>query len=494
MSLICDFMNDLICVFDVGTTGARTIIFDINGKEIVKEYEEYQISKQPVGISEQDPNIWWVAIKNSCNKVVKSGKFKPEDIIGISAAFARGTVTLIDSNNEILHPALTWMDEREITDAKGFVEELVWRNSIPKVLWIKSNKPDLFGKAVKIICPDSFIYMKLCGKYVTDPTNGIMGILNLDSLQWDKDLAEAYELPLSLWPELHTPGEFVGELSSTAAKDLGLKMNTPIILGGGDQQCAALGMGVIDKAQAKVTTGTGTFVDYVIDEPKRVVGDIPIFTYPHLIKGKWVLEGVMPGTGTMLQSFAKNFSQLTLKECEEKNLNVYDLLTKEAESAPPGSNGLLFIPLYMFRKGTIHGLGWHHNRAHFVRAIMESAALSAQMYLTLIEGFAGVKTDVLKSDGGAMNSDFWAQMFADVINKKIMIPENKDGAAMGAAILGFFGCNKYDSINKAIEKMVRFESIKNPIKENFKVYKKLSRIFLPTNLDILNKKRVTKDL
>ncbi len=487
-------MNDLICVFDVGTTGARTIIFDATGKEIVKAYEEYQIPKQPVGISEQDPQIWWDAIKNTCNRVVKSGNFNPEDVIGISAAFARGTVTILDKNDEILHPALTWMDERELTDAKGFKDELVWRNSLPKLLWLKANKPELFSKASKIICPDSYIYMKLCDKYVTDPTNGIFGILNLETLRWDEKLAEAFELPLKLWPELHNPGEVIGELSTGAAADLGLKSSTPIVLGGGDQQCAALGMGVIEKGKSKVTTGTGTFVDYVIEEPKRVVGDIPIFTYPHVIKGKWVLEGVMPGTGTMFQTYAKNFSQLLLKECEEKNLNVYNMLTKEAELAPPGSNGLLFIPLYIFRKGTIHGLGWHHNRTHFARAIMESAALSAQMYLTLIEGFGGIRTEELKSDGGAMNSSFWAQIFADVINKKVLLPENKDGAALGAAILGFHGCGKYNNLSDAINQMVRFVEEKIPNKENVKIYKKLSRIFFSTVLETNEKKRITKDL
>ena len=168
--------------------------------------------------------------------------------------------------------------------------------------------------------------------------------------------------------------------------------------------------------------------------------------------------------------------------------------TKEAESVPPGSNGLLFIPLYIFRKGTIHGLGWHHGRAHFARAIMESAALSAQMLLTLIEGFGGTKTEVLKSDGGAMNSSFWAQIFADVTNKKILIPENKDGAAMGAAILAFYGCEKFNSLTEAINQMVRFSDEKNPNKDNAKIYKKLNRIFMPKTLETLEKQRVTKNL
>jgi len=98
-------MNDLMCVFDVGTTGARTIIFDINGNEIAKAYEEYPIVNQPVGISEQDPQIWWNAIRNTCNMVMKN--IDPDDVIGISASFLRGTTTIIDKEGNVLHPALT---------------------------------------------------------------------------------------------------------------------------------------------------------------------------------------------------------------------------------------------------------------------------------------------------------------------------------------------------------------------------------------------------
>ncbi|MFX0075395.1 MAG: FGGY-family carbohydrate kinase [Candidatus Hermodarchaeota archaeon] len=488
-------MSNLICVFDCGTTGTRTVIFDNTGKEIAKAYEEYVIPSQPVGISEQNPQVWWNAIRNTTNMVVKSGKFNPDDIVGISGSFARGTVTLINKERDVLHPALTWMDDRELLDAKGHIDEIVLRNSIPKLLWLKENKPELFSKTFKIICPDSYTYMKLCGEFVTDPSNAIGGILNLNTLKMDEDLAEAYELPIDLWPEVHEPGEVIGELSSEAANDLGLKPNIPIVLGGGDQQCAALGLGVVENGQAKVTTGTGTFVDLVIDEGLRPsVEGIPIFTFPHVIKGKWMLEGVMPGTGTMFQTYARNFSQLQIKESQELSTNVYDTLTKEAEQAPPGCNGLLFVPLYIFRKGTIHGLGWHHGRPHFARAIMESSALSANMYLGMLEAIARVKTIEVKVDGGGMNSDFWAQIFADILNRRILIPENKDGGALGAAILGFYGTKTHSSIESAIESMSRFVTEKNPIKENVKAYKKLVRLFLPIVLETNEKKRVTKDL
>ena len=485
-------MSDLICVIDAGTTGTRTMIFDTNGNVISKSYEEYPIMKQPVGISEQDPSIWWKLVRDTCNNAIKN--LSPDDIIGISGSFHRQTTTIIDKNNEVLHPALTWMDERAVTDTKVFVEDEGLRRTIPKLLWLRDNKPEAFSRTHKIIFPDTYIYLRLCGAHVTHPTNGIGGIMDNTTWKWDVNLAESYNLPLDLWPELKQSGEIIGELTGEAASQLGLKPNIPVIMGGGDQQCSALGLGVIEKGQAKITTGTGTFADIVVEKPIKPAGDFPIFTFPSVVKERWHLEGVMPGTGTALNWFRDNFSQMQVKDCEQNQTNIYDLLTKEASEVPPGSNGLLFVPLYIFRKGTIHGLGWNHSRAHMIRAIMESAALSANMYLTLIEGVAGTKVTEVKADGGAMNSELWVQIFADVMQKEVIVPEVKDGAAMGAAILGFYGCKRFNDLNTGIQNMVRFADRKIPIKSNSKVYKKLVPIFMPTVFDLFDKKRVTKDL
>jgi xylulokinase len=485
-------MSELICVFDIGTTGTRTIIFNADGKEIAKSYKEYIVQKQPIGISEQDPNLWWNTVKETCNQAIK--KVDINEITGISAAFLRETLTFLDQDKNYLHPALTWLDEREETNAKDWNKEDGLRRAIPKILWIKNRKPEIFNRTAKICFVDTFIYNKLCGVLATDLTNGVMGILNLQTLKWDEKLAERFQIPLNLWPELHFPGEVIGDLSNEAAKELGLKAHIPIIMGSGDQQTAALGLGAIKTNQAKITLGTGTFVDVVTDKPAEVTGDIPIFSYPSVVRGKWNIEGAMPGTGTTMKWFKDNFSQLQVKESFESNLDVYDLLAKEASTIPPGSEGLLFLPLYMFRKGTIHGLGWNHSRAHMIRAIMESAALSAQMYLQMLEAIARAKISEVRADGGAMNSPLWSQILADITSKKVLIPQVKDGAALGAAILGFCGIKQYPSLDAAVDKMVHFSESIEPRGENVKVYKKLIRIFMPALLEIYDKKRVTKDL
>ncbi len=485
-------MSELACVFDVGTTGARTIIFDVNGKLIAKSYVEYVIPKQPYGISEQDPLIWWNAVIKTCNDVVK--KININDIIGIAASFQRQTVTFLDKIGEVLHPALTWMDGREETSTKDWFKEEGTRRTIPKVLWIKKNKPEVFNKLSKIAHADTYIYHRLCNVMATDPANGVMGILNYDTLKWDENLAERFEIPIDLWPDAYFYGDYLGELSQTAANELGLNKNVPIFMGGGDQQCAALGLGVIEEGQVKITTGTGSFIDYVTDKRIKPSETAPIFSYPSVIRNKWHIEGSIIGAGTMLKWFKDNFSQLQVDKSSKEKKNVYDILAEEASTIPPGSEGLMFIPLYMWRKGTIHGIGWNHTRAHFIRAIMESACMGAQMCLQILEAVGGSKISEVRADGGAMNSHLWAQILADVTSKKILIPEVKDSAALGAAILVFHNSKRYGSLNNAITNMIRFTEFKEPIEQNIGIYKKLTNIFIQTLIDIDQKKRVTRDL
>ncbi|HEC39745.1 MAG TPA: autoinducer-2 kinase, partial [bacterium] len=100
----------------------------------------------------------------------------------------------------------------------------------------------------------------------------------------------------------------------------------------------------------------------------------------------------------------------------------------------------------------------------------------------------------VRADGGAMNSPLWAQILADVTSKKILIPEVKDAAALGAAILVFYNSKKYETIDKAITNMVRFTDVKEPVMQNVSVYRKLYKYFMQSLINIDEKKRVTGNL
>ncbi|MHA1299393.1 MAG: FGGY family carbohydrate kinase, partial [Candidatus Helarchaeota archaeon] len=176
--------NNVIVIFDVGTTGTRSVIFDINGAEIGRSYEEYPKEKQTPGISEHNPLNWWSAIKNTCNRAVKSAKIDPKDIVGISACFFRDTTLAIDKDGNVLHPAITWMDERKTETAEQKADLIGWqRRALTKIYLIKDIKPEIFEKTHKFVQTDSFIYKKLADVFATDYTNAAYGILDYDKLE-----------------------------------------------------------------------------------------------------------------------------------------------------------------------------------------------------------------------------------------------------------------------------------------------------------------------
>ncbi|NVM02514.1 MAG: hypothetical protein HWN67_09280 [Candidatus Helarchaeota archaeon] len=481
--------GNLILIFDVGTTGTRTIIFDVQGNEVGRSYKEYPKEKQPPGVSEQDPKIWWNAIKNTSANAIKAAKIAPKDLVGISACFFRATTAAIDKDGNVLYPAITWMDERKSESAEkhaDLIGEL--RRAINRILWIKDNKPDIFEKTYKFIQPDSFIYKKLADTFATDYSNAIYGILDYDTLKLSTDLSDQFGIPLDKWVDVYESGKVIGELTSEAASELNLPKGLPIIMGGADQQCAALGLGTMI-GEIKATTGTGTFVNAVTEKPVFDKTNV-LFTLPHVIKGEWVLEGAMPGTGAALRWFRDNFSERQCIEAELQNIDAFKLLEEEAKEVPAGSGGLLIIPLYSFMKATIHGMGFGHSRSFWIRAIMESAALSMRLYLSFIEPMTQ-RIKELKIDGGATKSDLWTQIQADVTGKTVLIPKVVDGAAMGAAILGFLGTKNYGTVDDAVKNMVKYVDKKEPNPANKKVYKKLFRVFESETITLHGKKRIT---
>ncbi|MHA1298986.1 MAG: FGGY-family carbohydrate kinase, partial [Candidatus Helarchaeota archaeon] len=296
------------------------------------------------------------------------------------------------------------------------------------------------------------------------------------------------EIPLDKWVDIYESGKVIGELTPEAANDLGLPKGLPVIMGGADQQCAALGLGT-KVGEIKATTGTGTFVDAITDKPVYDKANI-LFTIPHVIKGQWSLEGAMPGTGAALKWFRDNFSEKQCIDAEQQNIDAFKILEEEAKEVPAGSGGLLIIPLYSFMKATIHGLCFGHSRNFWIRSIMESAALSMRLYLDLIQPMTQKVTEI-KIDGGATKSQLWTQIQADVTEKTVLIPKVVDGAAVGAAILGFIGTGNFNSIEDAVKNMVKFVDKREPNKANKKVYKKLFRVFQSEIMQIHTKKRIT---
>ncbi len=457
-----------IAILDIGTTGTRSIIYDLEARTIGTSYTEYPTKAEVPQQSEQDPMDWWRTSGETMNEAVRQARINPKDIVGLGVCTQRAAICPMDKNGEILYPALTWMDARESPSYKAMREKVGQKYAIQKIYWIKDNYPEIFEKTHKFVSTDSYIYFKLTGIIGSDYSNSIYGVLDPETLKWSDEMAEEFGIPVDKWPDLYQAGTVIGEVTKEAADHIGLAAGTPVVVGGGDQQCASVGVGAIKEGVAKATTGTGTFVDANLEKPIKDPLGI-LFTLPHVLKGRWVLEGVLPGTGAILKWFRDEFCHQEKNLAQSMGIDPYAIIEDQAETVEPGAAGLFVIPLFMFSRGEIVNLSFAHTRRHVARAIMEGTAYGMRGMIDLMAGM-GVNIEELRIDGGGARSPLWRQIQADIVGKKVVVPQLAESTSVGAAILTSCGTGCYGGIEAAVDSMIKILEERMPEPKNQKIY------------------------
>jgi len=469
-------MSDrLFAVFDIGTTGTRSVIVDEEGREVSKAYEEYPPKPKNVGLHEQLADTYWRASANTMQRALAGCKHGSDAIVGVIVSTARDSITPIDKNGKALAPTVTWVDSRKTEKSTEMAEEIGQRNTVRKLMWFSENRPDLFQKAYKWPPIDAFINNRLCGAIVSSPGESRFGPFDFDKLKWSEELCEAAGIPVDKLAEIKDSGTTIGEISSEAAKATSLRKGTPVILGSGDQQCAALGMGVIESGRVKATTGTGTFVITHIDEYMEET--FVMYCHPSAIPGKWILEGVTPGTGLTYKWYRDNYCESEIALAAQSEKDAYQIIETSAASVPPGSEGLVMFPFMAYNLGILYNLGFNHSKAHVARAILEANGYAISFYLQMMEGLTDVEFNELRIGGGGANSPLWRQIMADCTDKVAVLPKVRDSTVIGAAVLGTVGTGIYGDFREAIDNMVHIEERREPIPENVEVYKKQYEIY-----------------
>ncbi|WXG47486.1 MAG: FGGY family carbohydrate kinase [Candidatus Atabeyarchaeum deiterrae] len=488
-----------LAVIDVGSTGARSAIFDPQGNLKGMSYKEYPEKRQPPGVSEQDPPMWWSNATSTMKEVLKKTNTVPKEIAALCVSTQRATTVAVDKDGNHLIPGITWMDSRTSPSIEPLKKKITrptgwWTNSsLSKILWIKDNHPGIFNKTYKFIQVDGYLYHRLTGKIVTDYSNAIYGIVDMNTMSWSQELADTAGVPMEKWPDIYPSGTVLGEVTGKAAEETGLTAGLPVVMGGGDVQCSALGLGITGPGPAKATTGTGTFVVSVLEGKPVFDPGGNLFTNPHVLKGKWILEGAMPGTGLLLKWFKDQFSTFEVNKAKENKVDPYDYIVEEAKTIAPCSSGLLVVPLFTFAKGAIHGLSFGHTRKHVARAILECNAFAIRFYLTLMETMKA-KAGEIRVDGGGSKSGLWNQIICDVTGKPVVIPKVTEGSALGAAILASMGISIHKSADEAIKSMVHFVDKKEPDAECIKAYNKMYATFQNLVMTTYLAKRVTGEI
>ena len=483
---------------DIGTTGAKAILMDVNGVVITTATNQYPMFTPHPQWAEQNPDDWWTATCNSIKNIISQAKINVSDIKGIGLTGQMHGLVTLNRDKKVLYPCIMWNDQRtfeeckEITDKIGFENLLsITGNQVlpgftaPKIVWLRKNKPEIYSRINKILLPKDYIRFQLTHEYFTDVSDASgTSLLNVKERKWSKEVLTKLEIPFDWLPEVVESISQTGSLTKQAASLTGLNVGTPVFAGGGDQAAGAVGSGAVKEGIASIVLGTSGVV-FTHSNSYKIESEGKLHAFCHSVTGKWHLMGVTLSAAGSFRWYRDNFAYKEKIESEGSNKDVYEILTAQAKSVPAGSEGLIFLPYLTGErtphpdpnaKGAFIGLNVRHTKAHFTRAVLEGVSYSLKDCYQLINNL-GIKAENLIISGGGAKSELWRKIIADVFNAEINTLKCTEGAPYGTAIIAVVGSGFYKDVNEACEKILKIESRIEPDKQKVNLYKDFYSIY-----------------
>jgi len=471
-----------ILTFDVGTTSMKCILFSEKFEEVFYENVEYSLQTEAGGIAELDAETYFDGF---CQCLV-SMRQKGADLHEISAiCFTTQGETLIpvDMQGEPLCPAIVWLDSRASQEAelikKGISQEEMYATTglceidgalpMAKVLWMKKNKPELYNRVYKFLLLEDYLIFRLIGRFVSEKSlQSSTGWYNIIHEEFFAKILELGDVARDKFPEVLPCGTAVGNVSKITSEELGLSPKTVIVSGAMDQVASAIGAGNICEGMVTETTGTALVLGATISKPKFSL-DTPVTIYKHY-DNKYIYMPYSATAGIVLKWFRDTLMPQVKKQAKEKQTSSYRLLDELAESAPPGSHGVILNPDFS-NGGAFYGLTLSTSAADIARSVLEGIAYNLRELVESLEK-QGICIREILSLGGGSYSPLWGGIKASVCGKQITSVCYNQTTALGAAVLAAVAIGMYENVEQAVNMIQMKGSIYLPDKNEQEVYKK----------------------
>ena len=485
-----------LMAIDAGTGSVRAVIFDTFGNQVSVAQKEW-IHLEEAGVPNSmgfDTKTNWDLAVWCIQESLKNANLQGTDIVAVSATSMREGIVLYDEEGEALWGVAN-VDARADKEVrflkeeyKGIEEEFYATSgqtfalgALPRIMWLKNNKPEIYEKAAAISMIGDWILAKLSGVIATDPSNGgTTGIYSLEKRDWEPGMAKKVGIKADIFPPSLEPGTVMGSVTVNASELTGLSTSTKVVMGGGDVQLGAAGLGVVKEGQVAILGGS--FWQQVVNIKSETLPpkDMGIRVNPHVIKGLSQAEGITFFSGLVMRWFRDAFCEMEKLEAEKRGIDTYAVLEEKAKDIPVGSNGILPI----FSDSMNYGK-WYHaspsflnlsidpevcNKASMFRSLEENACIVSAINLNKIKDFTNLKIDEIVFAGGASKGELWCQILADVTGCKIRVPKVTEATALGAAMAAGVGAGIYESIVSAAVELVAWNKEYLPDSKNFTKY------------------------
>jgi len=478
-----------ILVLDVGTSSMRGVLFNEKADLLCQVRSVYQpIFHSSICVT-QDPKIWKNALFEIVHKVQNWCEMHEETIELISLTAQRTSVIPVDRNGNSIAEAIMWQDKRNATLCKNmqiYNGEIIRRSgtminpvfSGSKMAWIKREKPELYHQAYKLLVVADYLFYQMTEQYKTDRTYASRShLMNLRSGEWDPQLLRIFQIEESKLCELINPGEVLGYTTKTFAKATGIKSGIPVYSAGGDQQCAALGMGICEEGEMEVTSGTGAFMIGMTKKlPPMFLGS-PIINYS-AVRGTYIVEASILTCSAAFDWLCQNFYK-------DYTGNIYHKIDEEVRNSPPGANGCMLLPFFQGRAtplwnskatASFTNVTLSTTRGDMARALLEGIACEIRNNMDIIEGQIG-RAKKIWIGGGLSKSRVFNQIQADIYGRSLFQYSNEESTMLGAWISAMVYSGRIENMKEAIYLSRAKDSVMKyvPVEENIEIYTEIRK-------------------
>jgi len=333
----------------------------------------------------------------------------------------------------------------------------------PKILWVRTYQPQIYAKTKHILLPKDYIRYRMTGEYATEVSDA-SGMLLLDVVNrtWSDKLLGLLDIDKSLLAKLYESQQITGVLHKEGAAALGLKEGTPVVGGAGDQAAGAVGNGIVMPGVVSATLGTSGVVFAHSDVPTRDPKG-RVHTMCHAVPGKWCVFGCMLSAGGSFQWLRNELGQAEVAAAKKKGVDPYELLVAQAEHAPPGSEGLFFLPYLTgercphpdpFARGGWIGITSRTSRDMLIRSLMEGVTFGMRDALEIMRQM-GIPVSEVRLSGGGARSNFWRKLQADIYQSTVALTNATEGPAYGVALLAGVGAGVWSSVEEACKACIK---------------------------------------
>lgn len=454
-----------VLALDLGTSGLKAAVISSRAAVVDSEVVPLGVSMLPGGGAEQNPADWWAAIVKATSALWARGVAKPQQVVGIALSSQWGGTVAVDKAGTPIRPALIWMDSRgkdenrriaggfPAVDGYGIVKALSWirktggvpslsgKDPVGHIAWLKKYERATYDAAHCFLEPKDWVNQKLTGRMAASFDSIVLHWAtdnrDINAIRYDDAMLKLTELERSKLPDLIPSASIVGELTPESAAALGLSTKVKVAAGGADMHTAAIGAGTVDDFDAHLCLGTSSWLLAHVPFKKSDL-DHNMASLPAAIPGRYLFCNEQESAAGGLKLVAENL----LKRSN------YPELFSEAEQAPVGSDGLMYLPWIHGERSPIDdpmvrggfaGLSLEHNASHLIRAVLEGVALNTRWLQKHLEENLGRPLKAVTVVGGGARSGLWCQIQADVLGRPVRQAEdpqmtNARGAGISALV------------------------------------------------------------